>query len=204
MKRKIANAVEVRIGFGDGYDNVKITKYAEEEISFENDQERKEKEQQLFDDLMVSLVSQIKEIPEKITRKAEEPIQGIEESIKKAIPRWLNEEEVPNIANANLAEANHEGTIDQQKDNRRKQEDKIEELQEILGDFESDSTDSTDSEISDDLEIIEVDETSTKTEKTSEKKESVAVTTVQEEEGDEDDGFGDLIFDDEDLFETEK
>ena len=97
MKRKIAECINVRINIGN-YQHIELTKYAEEEIEFLDVKELVAKEDDLRNDLVSSLIRSMKYIPEKLGKGADKAIE-VEESIKKAIPEWLEKNPVPNIAN---------------------------------------------------------------------------------------------------------
>jgi len=113
-KRKIADCLNIRINVGN-YQHIEITKYAEEEIEYSNDSERVQKENSLRDDLLSSLISSMKTIPERLN-KGVESAQEVEELIKKSIPAWLSSNIVPNIAN--MAKKQEIKVTAEQKDNR--------------------------------------------------------------------------------------
>jgi hypothetical protein len=113
-KRKIADCLNIRINVGN-YQHIEITKYAEEEIEYSNDSERVQKENSLRDDLLSSLISSMKTIPERLN-KGVESVQEVEELIKKSIPAWLSSNIVPNIAN--MAKKQEIKVTAEQKDNR--------------------------------------------------------------------------------------
>ena len=116
-KRKISDCYNVRINVGN-YQHIELTKYAEEEIEYSTPQERVQKEDALRDELIASLYRSMKELPAKLGRGVESAVE-IEESIKKAIPGWLANNPVPNIANgakkAVISDSAH------QRDNQDKQ-----------------------------------------------------------------------------------
>ena len=116
-KRKISECINVRINVGN-FQHIEITKYAEEEIFYENDQERVEKEDELTNDLVVSIVRSMKSIPEKLG-KGVSNAQDVEDAIVKAIPEWMDKKETPNIATtSNKAEKRHNEVQAEQKDNK--------------------------------------------------------------------------------------
>lgn len=96
-KRKIADCVNIRVKTGD-FQHIEIVKYAEEEIEYNNDQERIEKEDALTASLVESIMRSLHSIPERIGRGKAEVIE-VEQAISKAIPAWLANDPVPNIAN---------------------------------------------------------------------------------------------------------
>jgi hypothetical protein len=112
-KRKIADCLNVRINVGN-YQHIELTKYAEEEIEYSTDVERIQKEDNLRDDLLASLIKSMKTIPERLN-KGVESAQEVEELIKKSIPDWLSKNIVPNIAN--MAKKNDIKIAAEQKDN---------------------------------------------------------------------------------------
>lgn len=110
-QRKISECISVRINVGN-YQHIELTKYAEESIEYSSEQERIEKEEQLTNDLITSLKRGMKSIPEKLGKGIEQAIE-VEESICKAIPEWLENSAVPNIANG--AEKKHIQVVSEQK-----------------------------------------------------------------------------------------
>lgn len=96
-QRKISECVNVRINVGN-YQHIELTKYAEETIEYSTDAERIAKEDKLRDELVASLVRSMKAIPEKLGKGIEQAIE-VEEAIQRAIPEWLENGPVPNIAN---------------------------------------------------------------------------------------------------------
>ena len=97
QQRKISECINVRINVGN-YQHIEIVKLAEEQIEYSSDAERVQKEDQLTTDLVASITRSMKIIPEKLGKGIENAVQ-IEESIKKAIPEWLANGPVPNLAN---------------------------------------------------------------------------------------------------------
>lgn len=96
-KRKIAECINVRINIGN-YQHIELTKYAEEEIEFSSTKELTEKEDSLRNDLIASLTRSMKAIPERLGKGVENAVE-VEETLKKAIPAWLENNPVPNISN---------------------------------------------------------------------------------------------------------
>lgn len=96
-KRKISECINIRINVGN-YQHIELVKYAEEEIEFSSVAERQQKEDQLRDDLVQSMIRSMKAIPEKLGKGIENAVE-VEQSIKKAIPEWMEKGGVPNIAN---------------------------------------------------------------------------------------------------------
>ena len=89
MEKKIAETVSVRINVGN-YQHIEISKYAEKKIEYNNEEEMKKQEDQLTDELIANLVRNMKTIPEKLGKKTD-AVVAVEESIIKAIPKWLEE-----------------------------------------------------------------------------------------------------------------
>jgi len=96
-KRKISECMSIRINVGN-YQHIELTKYAEEEIDYSTTSEREDKEDALRDDLINSLVRSMNEVPKRLG-KGVEAAQEVEEAIVKAVPEWLKNNPVPNIAN---------------------------------------------------------------------------------------------------------
>jgi len=96
-QRKISECINVRINVGN-YQHIELTQYAEEAIEYSTEVERIDKEDQLRDELIVRLKRSMKAIPEKLGKGIEAAIE-VEEAIQKAIPEWLENGPVPNIAN---------------------------------------------------------------------------------------------------------
>jgi hypothetical protein len=96
-KRKIADCINIRIRTGD-YQHIEIVKYAEEEIEYSNDQERIDCENKLTNDLFENIMRSMKSIADK-TGKGKSEVIEVEQAIAKAIPEWLSNDPVPNIAN---------------------------------------------------------------------------------------------------------
>jgi len=120
-QRKISECINVRINVGN-YQHVELSKYAEASIEYSSDEERIEKEDQLRDELVASLIRSMKSIPEKLGKGVEAAIE-VEEAIRKAIPEWLSNGPVPNIANT--AEKKHIQNAAEQKSEKDKAEDDV-------------------------------------------------------------------------------
>lgn len=123
-ERKISECISVRINVGN-YQHIELTKYAEEKISYNSDEDRINQEDNLRDDLVASLVRSMKSIPEKLGKGAENAVE-VEEAIKKAIPDWLENGPVPNIANN--AEKKHIQNTAEQKAHKEDLEDNLSEV----------------------------------------------------------------------------
>lgn len=96
-KRKIAGCVNVRIRAGD-YQHIEVVKYAEEEIEYSSVAELKSKEDDLNSDLVDCMLRSLKATSDKLGKGKAEAIE-IEQTLSKAIPEWLANDPVPNIAN---------------------------------------------------------------------------------------------------------
>jgi len=96
-QRKISECINVRINVGN-YQHIELSKYAEETIEYSSKDDLIQKEDSLRDDLIASVIRSMKAIPERLGKGVEAAIE-VEESIKKAIPSWLENGAVPNIAN---------------------------------------------------------------------------------------------------------
>lgn len=186
-ERKISECISIRINVGN-YQHIELTKYAEEQIEYSTPKERMEKEDELRDDLVASIVRSMKAIPEKLGKGIEAAIE-VEESIKKAIPEWMEKEAVPNLANtAKKKEIQNEA---EQKEQKKKAEDNLSEvLTEDCSKKEAETSASSESDLFEEDEMPEP------------KKVDGADDPIGEEESKEaDDGFGDDFFDDDDLFD---
>lgn len=95
--RKIAECINVRINVGN-YQHIEITKYAEEQIEYDSQDERIAKESELRDDLIDSLLVSMEKVAKKMNVGIEQAIE-VQESISRAIPEWLKNNPIPNIAN---------------------------------------------------------------------------------------------------------
>lgn len=185
-ERKISECISIRINVGN-YQHIELTKYAEEQIEYSTPKERMEKEDELRDDLVASIVRSMKAIPEKLGKGIEAAIE-VEESIKKAIPEWMEKEAVPNLANtAKKKEIQNEAEQKEQKD---KAEDN---LSEVLEEAPSQKEKTKTTSESDLFEEDEMPEPKTV---------DGADDPIEDEKSkDADDGFGDDFFDDDDLFD---
>jgi len=95
--RKISECVNVRINVGN-YQHIELTKYAEEEVTYETKEELQTFENDLTTDLVNSLVRSMRSVPKQLG-KGVENAQEVEEAIVTAIPEWLANSPLPNIAN---------------------------------------------------------------------------------------------------------
>jgi hypothetical protein len=207
--RKISECINVRINVGN-YQHIELTKYAEEAIDYSSDKERIAKEDQLRDDLMANLIRSMKAIPEKLGKGIEEAIE-VEEAIKKAIPEWLENGPVPNIANT--AEKKHIQNVSEQKSKKDKAEADAEEIlntdnnsevpkNDDEGDaedlFEEDEMPEPEKvEVTDTLEELDENEAKKETENKDVKAEKKPVKDGEEGldgffDGEDDDLFGDI------------
>lgn len=113
--RKIAGSVNLRIRLGD-WEHLEFVKYAEEQITYENDDERIAQEDKLHVDLMDLLMRSVKEGAKKLGMDGIAVAQEIEQKMQKRIPEWLEKGEVPNIAGQNQAEKRLNQVADKQQD----------------------------------------------------------------------------------------
>tara|TARA_R110000824_G_scaffold12226_7_gene53612 strand:- start:38787 stop:39413 length:627 start_codon:yes stop_codon:yes gene_type:complete len=97
-ERKIAECINIRVNVGN-FQHIEFTKYAEEKIEYSNDAERVEKEESLRDDLVKSIISSLETLPAKLKKGQAEAVE-VQEAIATAIPEWLAENPIPNIANS--------------------------------------------------------------------------------------------------------
>ena len=98
-EKKIAANVNIRVRVAK-YEHIDITKYAEQTITYDGEEDMVKQEDQLTDALLDDLLRSMRRIPEKLGKKSAAPaIAETESSISKAIPDWLENQVVPNIAN---------------------------------------------------------------------------------------------------------
>jgi len=115
-KRKIADCVNIRIRVGD-FEHIEVVKYAEEEIEYTDAQDRIAKEDALTNSLVDSVMRSLMSIPERLKKGKTQAIE-VEQKIMKAIPAWLANEPVPNIANGAKKAFNTE--VDKQQKEKEK------------------------------------------------------------------------------------
>lgn len=106
-EKKIATAVDVLINMGQ-FEHLQITKYAEQKITYENENEMIQKEDKLTEELVQDIIRTMRSMPDKLGKKTN-AVVNIEEKIKKKIPTWLEEGSEPNIAN--LSKTNSEKSM---------------------------------------------------------------------------------------------
>ena len=185
-KKKIAESVEVRISL-ENYEHIIFTKYAEKEIEYDSPQDMELKEAELNAELVNSLIRDMRLLPDRLGKKTE-AVQRVEESIASKLPDWLKSENVPNLANANKAKQTHERGVDAQQANKAKQEEKIEEVTEVLAEEPK-------SDIANDDELFEKFEQETVSELVMEENpvapEAEAKEPVTQSEASKDNDFGD-------------
>ena len=125
-KKKIAESIEVRVSLPEKYEHIIMTKYAEKEIEYDSAEEMEKKESELNDELVDSLIRDMRALPARLGKKTE-AVQEVEERIKGKLPDWLESEHVPN-----LAQKTHDRAVDSQQANKEKQEPKIGEAKEAV------------------------------------------------------------------------
>lgn len=123
-KRKIADCINIRINVGD-YQHIEIVKYAEEEIDYGSDADRIAQEDSLRNSLVESMQRSLRYIPEKLKKGQAEAIE-VEQSIARAIPAWLANDPVPNIANS--AKKTFNTVVDKQQSAKNKAEKDIKDV----------------------------------------------------------------------------
>jgi len=131
-EKKIAECIKILINLGN-YSNITVAKYDERVITYETEEERIEKEEQHTAELLQGVIRGIRTTPAALHLDTEEAAEkldinpnalgDIENRIQKEMPKWLGEEEIPNIANgaARLKDAtdNEEKTKQQENDAAR-------------------------------------------------------------------------------------
>ncbi len=199
-KRKISECLNVRINVGN-YQHIELTKYAEEEIEYSSKEDLVSKEDSLRDDLISSMIRSMKSIPERLG-KGVESAQEVEQSIKKAIPEWLANGHVPNIANN--AKKSDIKICSEQKANKDSSVKESKELEESITTTDKPTVNKP--IIDDDDELFEDDEIQepqpSKTVKTSQPSKSEPVIEDIEEEPDsgKNEDLDDFFDGDDDLF----
>ena len=113
-EKKIAECINVRINVGN-YQHIELTKYAEKTITYNNPEEMVKKEDELTDELVTNLIRNMRQLPDRLGKKTN-AVAEVEESISKAIPDWLKNGDVPNIANN--AKKEHNSTVSEQKEQK--------------------------------------------------------------------------------------
>jgi len=103
QEKKIATSVDLLINVGQ-YEHLQITKYAENKIEYESQEEMVKKEDQLTDELVADVIRTMRGLPEKLGKKTE-AVSAIEEKIIKKIPGWLENNPVPNLAEKKFEDA---------------------------------------------------------------------------------------------------
>jgi hypothetical protein len=94
--KKIAQTINVRINIGN-YQHIELSKYAEKEISYEDNEGMTSQEDELTAELMDSLSRDMGIIPSKF-KVSEAVVEETKESIGKALPDWMKGNEEPNLA----------------------------------------------------------------------------------------------------------
>lgn len=126
-EKKIAECINVRVNVGN-YQHIELTKYAEKTISYNNEEEMVRKEDELTEELVANLIRNMRRIPERLGKDTTAVIE-VEESIAKVIPEWLQNGDVPNLANKALT--GHNETVAEQKE-ERDSHNIVEEKKEVL------------------------------------------------------------------------
>jgi len=116
-KRKVAVSHNIRVNVGN-YQHIDSTFYAEEEIEYSNEQELLAAQDKLNDDVVLYLIRSLNALPERLGKDTN-AVQEVEESIKKAIPEWLEKDPIPNMANK--AKTNHQKVVSEQKQSKDKE-----------------------------------------------------------------------------------
>jgi hypothetical protein len=131
-KRKIAETVNIRVNIGN-YQHIEISKYAEEEIEYDTAEERIEKENKFTSDLLDNLVRNLDQIPQKVNKVEDTSILKVKESVGKAIPDWMKDNQEPNLAKKKIVQAEAEQT-DQVEKVEKKLDTSKTEIDDLLGD----------------------------------------------------------------------
>lgn len=103
-QKKIATGVKVLIKVAD-FESIEIAKYSETTIDFDSQEDMVAKEEEHNADIVNDLIRSMRELPDRLGKKTT-AVQDIEQKIEGAIPRWLEENPIPNLAeNTDLAKS---------------------------------------------------------------------------------------------------
>jgi hypothetical protein len=201
-KRKIAGCVNVRIRAGD-YQHIEVVKYAEEEIDYTSKEDIKVAEDALNADLIDCMLRSLKATADKLGKGKAEAIE-VEQTLSKAIPEWLANDPVPNIANGAKKVLNT--VADKQKVEKDKaaaaEKDLVEGEAKLTPKVDAspvEQTQTVENKSTDDVgDLFENDPTPVKAE-VADVVEPTPVPETKKETKKEDDGF-DIFADSEDLF----
>jgi len=135
QEKRIAETLTIRISLGpQTYEHIELTKYAEKKITYETQEEMIKAEDELTDELLVDMIRSMRRIPERLGKSGVTTVE-VEERISKRIPKWLEENPVPNIAGT--AEVKHQQAVDRQTSEEARVEEKKESASEFSLDFDS-------------------------------------------------------------------
>ena len=97
--KKIATAVDILVNV-DRFEHIKITKYAETVIEYDNDEDRKKQEDQQTLECIEDLIRGQDVIAKTIGGKVVAPCEAMKMKIGKKLPDWMVEGPDPNLAHA--------------------------------------------------------------------------------------------------------
>ena len=174
-QKKIATGVKVLIKVAE-FESIEIAKYSETTIEFDSQENMVAQEEEHNADVVNDLIRSMRELPDRLGKKTN-AVTKIEASIEGAIPKWLNENPIPNIADG----VNLPLTMKDKSDNKAIAKNK------------------TKSELTEDLDLGDDDETATEETEVVEEFAEVEAETNDVPEAVTADA-NDLFSDDDDLF----
>ena len=139
-EKKIAECVKVLINLGN-FSNITVAKYDERTISYDTEEERLEKEQQHSRELIEGVIRVVRDVPHELQLDNPEvaeklkidpnALEKVEDRMTKEMPKWLGDEDVPNIANMAAEVKNETDNTNVTKKQEKAKSDS--ELDELLG-----------------------------------------------------------------------
>jgi len=104
MIKKIATSIDILINVGR-FEHIQVTKHGEADIEFENDDQRIKLEDQLTTETIEDGSRSLQIIVDVLGGKMEMPMKSIADKISKRIPTWLEDKNVPNLADTKFKKA---------------------------------------------------------------------------------------------------
>jgi len=191
MEKKIGTSVDLLINVAR-FEHVRVTKYSEQIIEYENEDEMKQKEDQLDKDLISNVVRSLTALPSSIglNKSRTEAVEAINDTVAKSIPEWMGKPE-PNIAK----DVHSKAIAEEQAEKVEKTESKEKENEELSNLLDLDDEKSEQAEVAE--EVVE----EKAEEKIEPQKEEVKEAEVPTSEEDEFISDEELFASDDDLFD---
>jgi len=126
-KKKIAETVNIRINVGN-YQHIEISKYAEKEIEYADQEDMVQKEDQLTSELIDNLIRNMRTIPSKLGKDTSS-VDKIEERLTKTLPDFMKGSQEPNLAKKKSIQSEAE-----EKDTADKKEVKAKQTETLVSD----------------------------------------------------------------------